>query len=244
MSARFPLRSPARRIKIELAAIALCVSTARAAAPKDLNINPRDATAAGVVFLDANANGKRDPNEPGLPDVRISDGEVLKKTGSGGEYRFELKIDWHRFVFVVRPTGYKPTTAYAVRLAGDGEETNYAINFGLAKDPASQPGKELAFLVTADSQFVTRDFSAVLDRTQRIQGDNEWKKNAMAAKFSWMCLVRLGRHLALGLPRVSSRPRAGQEQTWTAQHWALEAFLPIRCRPEFVGKCWESHQYR
>lgn len=57
----------------------------------------------GVVFSDENANGKRDPGEPTLPDVPVSDGLDVVLTGPDGTYRLENKDRKAAFVFVHQP---------------------------------------------------------------------------------------------------------------------------------------------
>ena len=54
---------------------------------------PRLVTATGTVFEDRNANGKRDPGEPGLPEVVVSDGEKVIRTTATGEYLFRIRVD-------------------------------------------------------------------------------------------------------------------------------------------------------
>jgi 3',5'-cyclic AMP phosphodiesterase CpdA len=56
---------------------------------------------AGVVFADANANGRRDAGEPGLAGVVVSDGRALAASGPDGAYR--LAVADGRNVFVVLP---------------------------------------------------------------------------------------------------------------------------------------------
>ena len=43
-------------------------------------------TVAGRVFLDRNADRQRDPNEPGLPGVGVSNGREVAITDSQGRY--------------------------------------------------------------------------------------------------------------------------------------------------------------
>ena len=132
------------------------------AGERDLKVNRRDASVSGVVFLDANANGRRDAGERGMPGVRTSDGELVQRTDADGRYSLALVVDWHRFVMAVAPSGYRPTTPWAVRLAAGDTSTRYQVDFGLAPDAASAPGQEVAFLATADSQFVKREEAALL----------------------------------------------------------------------------------
>ncbi len=61
-------------------------------------------TARGVVFEDLNGNRRRDSGEPGLPDVRVSNGANIVRTDAGGNY--ELKISDDAIVFVIKPSGW------------------------------------------------------------------------------------------------------------------------------------------
>ncbi|WP_147652084.1 calcineurin-like phosphoesterase C-terminal domain-containing protein [Vulcaniibacterium gelatinicum] len=59
---------------------------------------------AGRVFLDADRDGHADPDEPGLPDVAVSDGLRVVRTDAEG--RYALPVESGRTVFVVKPAGY------------------------------------------------------------------------------------------------------------------------------------------
>src|SRR4249919_3013951 len=60
---------------------------------------------AGVVFADNNANGSRDAGEPGLKDIKVSDGVQIAITASDG--RYSLPAAEGRTVFVIKPAGYR-----------------------------------------------------------------------------------------------------------------------------------------
>ncbi|MCA9051373.1 MAG: metallophosphoesterase, partial [Planctomycetaceae bacterium] len=64
-------------------------------------------TAAGTVFVDANANGVRDPGEHPLVGVAVSNGqEVVTTNGQGG---YQLPVGDDANIFVIKPTGYRTT---------------------------------------------------------------------------------------------------------------------------------------
>jgi len=118
---------------------------------------PRLVTATGIVFEDRNSNGKRDPGEPGLPRVVVSDGEKVIRTSAAGEYRFEVRVDenpHHRFIVVTRPSGFRPTTAFFHRIGFDESRTRYAVDFGFARDRASAK-RDFWFITASDSQFTS-----------------------------------------------------------------------------------------
>lgn len=65
-------------------------------------------TAKGVVFHDANGNGKRDDGEAGLPGVSVSNGVDVVQTGADGAYSLAVTDD--TILFVIKPSGWR--TAY------------------------------------------------------------------------------------------------------------------------------------
>ncbi len=62
-------------------------------------------TARGIVFNDQNANGERDPGEPGLPDVKVSNGLDIVTTNFDG--RYEIGIDDDTILFVIKPRDWQ-----------------------------------------------------------------------------------------------------------------------------------------
>jgi hypothetical protein len=78
-------------------------------------LDPEAATVSGVVFVDANGNGRQDERERGLGDVQVSDGVQIVRTDAEGRYSFEL--DTARritdIVSITQPAGYVvPTDEY------------------------------------------------------------------------------------------------------------------------------------
>lgn len=63
-------------------------------------------TARGIVFHDLNANSLRDADEPGLPDVRVSNGARIVLTDADGAY--ELPVSGDADIFVIKPSGWAP----------------------------------------------------------------------------------------------------------------------------------------
>ena len=80
---------------------------------------------SGVVFDDANGNGRRDPGEKGLPGVVVSDGAEVVVTGPDGTYRLSAST---RNVFVVTPGDRRATSPWH-------RPTAAAIDFALAPSP-------------------------------------------------------------------------------------------------------------
>lgn len=60
---------------------------------------------AGTVFADRNGNARRDPGEPGLEGVKVSDGVQVAATDARG--RYSMPVVDGRTVFVVKPAGYR-----------------------------------------------------------------------------------------------------------------------------------------
>jgi Icc protein len=83
-------------------------------------------TVSGVVFDDANANGRRDAGEAGLAGVVVSDGTAVAATGADGTYTLEAVTARH--VFVVTPGDRRA-------VAGWFQEAAPHANFALAPAP-------------------------------------------------------------------------------------------------------------
>jgi len=60
--------------------------------------------AKGTVFHDLNGNGSLDVGEPGIANVRVSDGERVTVTDSSGGYRLEIGAE--AVLFITKPSGY------------------------------------------------------------------------------------------------------------------------------------------
>ncbi len=112
---------------------------------------------SGRVYVDANANGVLDAGESGLPRVLVTDGEaVTPAAGDGGfSLRFDVQPERHsRFVVVTRPSGYRPTGPFFVRIPFSEDQTRYRADFGFAPEPRGGAG-DFRFIVTSDSQFTS-----------------------------------------------------------------------------------------
>ncbi len=62
--------------------------------------------ARGVVFHDQNGNGTREPSEPGIPGVHVSNGLDIVTTDSNGAY--QLAVDDDAILFVIKPRNWRP----------------------------------------------------------------------------------------------------------------------------------------
>jgi len=61
--------------------------------------------ARGVVYHDSNSNGSMDPDEQGLENVGVSNGEEVVLTGENG--RYTLPVDEDTILFMIKPAGYR-----------------------------------------------------------------------------------------------------------------------------------------
>lgn len=106
--------------------VAACTFAA-AAAPK---AQAADTTLKGTVFFDANGNGQRDSNEPGIEGAGVSDQAATVRSGKDGSYEI---ADSKGFgvVFVNAPAGYKAANSFW-KPAQDGSP----VDFALAKAPS------------------------------------------------------------------------------------------------------------
>lgn len=68
------------------------------------------ADVTGTVFVDANANGVRDPGEPGLPGVVVSNQDTVVVTDASGAFR--MAKPGTGIVFVSTPDGYRSVGAF------------------------------------------------------------------------------------------------------------------------------------
>jgi hypothetical protein len=63
-----------------------------------------DLTATGVVFENRSATGRRQPGDPGIAGVLVSNGRDVVKTDRDG--RYTLSVEDETIIFVIKPTGY------------------------------------------------------------------------------------------------------------------------------------------
>lgn len=162
-----------------------CASAVQAApltatAPYFANIDVRrdaradDRTIAGVVFDDANHNGRLDAGERGVAGVKVSNSREVVLTDNAGRYALPARPDMA--VFVIQPSGWRvptdarwvPRFAYQHKPAGTPKALRYgglpptgrlpsAINFpiiplGVSADIPTETGQNFACAVLGDLQ--------------------------------------------------------------------------------------------
>ena len=150
--------------------------------------------ATGAVFEDTNRNSLRDPGEPGLEGVKVSNGRDVVLTDADGNYALPVRDDMA--VFVVQPAGYQvphngswvPQFAYQHKPAGTPKTLRYgglpatgplphAINFPLARisdDTAFDCvilGDTQAYANQEISYFRDSTIDDLLDRGEEARAD-------------------------------------------------------------------------
>lgn len=146
-----------------------------------------DTLAKGTVYLDANANGRRDGGERGIAGVKLSNGRDITVTDADGRYRialrdgdtlFVIKPPEHRF-----PTGsnglpvfwrhHFPKGSQALKYGRIAPSSARRVDFALL--PAQSQAPELKVLVISDPQVKDArelDFYArsIIEPVRRHQG--------------------------------------------------------------------------
>lgn len=125
----------------------------------------------GIIYEDANLNGKKESKEKGLAQVAVSNGIDVVFTNGSGEY--ELPVRDNSIFFVIKPNGYQfpldenniPQFYYIHKPQGSPElkyqgstptgKLPKSLNFGLLKDTNEQ--KDFRALVFGDPQAYTTD---------------------------------------------------------------------------------------
>src|SRR5262245_25987788 len=123
---RRPIASVLRRAsRARLLACALAVASGAVAMPR---ASSQGAGVSGVVFLDANANGRRDAGETGLQGVAVSNQVDVAATGEDGTYR--LPGRGTGVVSVSVPNGFRSPGPFWKRLS------DAVADFSLVRDTA------------------------------------------------------------------------------------------------------------
>jgi predicted MPP superfamily phosphohydrolase len=87
------------------------VTGAASAPPSDALDGAHAVRLSGSVFLDANANGRRDPGEPGVAGARVSDQAHTVVSGPDGAWAIAASRG-HGVVFVAAPAGYRARSPF------------------------------------------------------------------------------------------------------------------------------------
>ncbi|WP_161958409.1 PQQ-binding-like beta-propeller repeat protein [Ornithinimicrobium cavernae] len=101
-----------RRLRGGLYAVTGATALAVVAAPLTTTIadalDPPTAVISGTVFEDLNGNDTHDADEPGIPDVAVSDGVRIVRTDAAGDYSLETSTTRRTTdsVFLTQPAGW------------------------------------------------------------------------------------------------------------------------------------------
>ncbi|MEM7077593.1 MAG: calcineurin-like phosphoesterase family protein [Pseudomonadota bacterium] len=131
--------------------------------------------ATGVVYEDSNGNGTLDAGEPGIADVRVSDGNKIVETDADGRWR--LDIGAQAVIFITKPAGYQvavnaqqiPQFYYIHQPAGSPPQLRFpgveptgplpdSINFGLRRQEEPAVFEALLFADTQPQTEVELDY--------------------------------------------------------------------------------------
>jgi hypothetical protein len=110
----------------------------------------------GFVYEDRGGKGRRGPDDPGLPDILVSNGREVVRTGADG--RYTLPVGDEAVIFVIKPTGFSlplgpdglPRFSYIHQPAGTPPDLSLrypgiaptgplpaSVDFGLVRSPES-----------------------------------------------------------------------------------------------------------
>lgn len=102
---------------LQISLLAACAPTPRLLAHEPhephspASTSAQTQTATGIVYEDLDQDRVRDPDEPGIAGVRVSNGKEIVRTDESGKYALPVSND--AIVFVIKPRGYKtPVNAY------------------------------------------------------------------------------------------------------------------------------------
>jgi len=113
-----------------------------------LPVAAQRASLYGTVYLDRNANGRRDPGEPGLGGVAVSDQRAVAVSDANGLYRLpDSDGSFSGLVFVSIPDGYAVVGSF-FRAAP--ATTITAVDFGLRSAP---PARSFTFVHASDTHI-------------------------------------------------------------------------------------------
>ena len=129
------------------------------------------AVVRGVVFVDANGNGRLDPGERRLGGVGITDGVTFVETDADGAYELVIQPDatipWTpaRTVSVSWPSGYWPVGRHWHRLSDipDGQDAHFALR----EDQQTLP---FAFSHITDNHAAGAGYATYAQDLQRLGG--------------------------------------------------------------------------
>src|SRR5690348_2995005 len=139
--------SPMRTASLALLFALAAAATSRATA--------QQASIDGIVYVDANGNGRRDANERGVAGVAVSNQDAVTTTDASGV--FHLPRGGAGIVFISVPDGYRSLGKFW-RAVADGSPS---FDFALAAVPRE---RQFTFVHASDTHIAP----ASVDRTRRL----------------------------------------------------------------------------
>jgi hypothetical protein len=118
------------------------------------------AAVSGTVFADRNANGRRDPGEPGVAGVAVSNQVDVARTDAAG--RYTLAGPGHGVVFVSVPDGWRARGRFWRAAPAPGGAPADSLDFALERAPRVEA---FTFVHASDTHLD----SASLPRTTRLR---------------------------------------------------------------------------
>lgn len=101
------------------------------------------------VFVDANADGIRQPEEAPLAGAQVSDGHSIVVTKADGTATLQVPLEIAPWITYTVPAGYRPTTPWYFLTGMDPESLPPSYEFGVAAAP-ERAGKEIVFAQITD----------------------------------------------------------------------------------------------
>lgn len=102
---------------------------------------------AGVVFVDADGDGRRGPTERGLPDIVVCSRSDCERTLDDGTY--EVRVEpGYRIVWVRQPDGFRAARGFWRRVPADPFE--WLVNFPLEESPLA---RDFSFIHASDTHL-------------------------------------------------------------------------------------------
>jgi hypothetical protein len=111
---------------------------------------PPPPTVEGRVVDDLNGNGLADANEPGIPNVMVTDGVATVRTDNEGRYKFE-RSRTARYLQIRIPAGYYVTRFYSpLKTLTEQETAQDVVDFPMVRDKRELPEDAPTFAHVVD----------------------------------------------------------------------------------------------
>jgi outer membrane protein assembly factor BamB len=126
----------------------------------------------GIVYEDRNHDGTRDPAEPTIRDIKVSNGIDIVVTDASGTFAMEMPLAATRCVFPIIPADYEiPGNVYA-RIP-EGAQNDRQIELGLSKRSSPLPQRFSIVQITDIHVGLLGQLSALSEDVAEV---NEWTR--------------------------------------------------------------------